>query len=67
LTPHVKEHFTDQVLGSALVTHETQHEPVNAHMVPREQHLHREPVTGGYSSDQDIVCRRLHHAPTVGS
>jgi hypothetical protein len=28
--------------------------------VPREQHLHREPIAAGDSSDQNLIRSRLH-------
>jgi len=55
LTPHVQEHFTDQILGHRLVTDEAKHKPVHAHLMASEQNLHREPVALGDPTDQDFV------------
>ena len=66
LTPHVKKNFADQVLGLRFIAHETQREPVNPHVVAREQHLHCEPVAGRNPSDKLLVRCRLYR-PTINS
>jgi hypothetical protein len=43
-----------------------QHEPVDADMMAREQHLHREPIAAGDASDQNLVRSRLHRR-AIGS
>src|SRR5258705_142587 len=58
LAPDVEEHLTDQVFCPAWLAYETEDEPVNAHMVPSEQNLHRELVTACDTSDQRFVCGR---------
>ena len=60
LPPDVEEHLADQVLRRRFVAHQPQHEPVHPHMVPREQHLHGEPVALGDPRDQNLVRSRLH-------
>src|ERR1043165_9708935 len=39
LTPDVQEHLTDQVFCPAWLAHQTEDEPVDAHMMPSEQNL----------------------------
>src|SRR5262249_14335812 len=48
--------------GHRRVPDETQHEPVHPHMMPGEQHLHREPIAFGDPADQDFIRGRLVRA-----
>jgi hypothetical protein len=52
LAPHVKKYFADHILGRRLGADEAKHEPVQAHLVTGEQHLHREPVALGDAADK---------------
>jgi uncharacterized protein YcsI (UPF0317 family) len=52
---------TSLIKSSAVASlrHHPQHELVDADMVAREQHLHREPIAAGDPSDQklsEVVC-----------
>src|SRR5262245_4789660 len=60
LTPHVEKYLADHVLRGSLIANETNDEPKHPHMVARKQHLHSEPVAVRDSSDQHLVCCRLH-------
>jgi hypothetical protein len=66
LPPNVEKHFADQILRGRFVAHHPQHEPVDADMMAREQHLHREPIAAGDASDQNLVRSRLHRR-AIGS
>jgi hypothetical protein len=55
LPPDIQEHFADEVFGGGSVADEPQNESVDAHMVPREQHLHRKPIATGDPSDQNFI------------
>src|SRR6478735_4413350 len=46
LLPHAEKHVASEILRRRNVSHHPQDETVYAGVVPREQGLHREPVTG---------------------
>src|SRR5438132_13648673 len=49
-------------ISTALVADEPQHEPIDAHVMPREQKMHRELVAGRDPPDQRLVRCGLHPA-----
>src|SRR5262249_60004451 len=55
LPPHVEKHLADQVLRRGLIPNEPYYEPKHAHVVPRIQHLHRQPIAVRDSSDEHLV------------
>ena len=65
LTPDVEKHLTDQVFRIRLVADEAEDKPVNLHMVPREQHLHGEPIAAGDPRDQHLVRCGLRRAQAL--
>ena len=68
LTPYVEEHFVDQVLRRGLIANQTENEPEDPHMMPREQHLHGETVSVRDPSDEHFVCclHRVRPSRTFG-
>jgi hypothetical protein len=45
LTPNIEENVTDQVFRHRHIANDRQGEAVNGDVIPREKHLHRDPVT----------------------
>src|SRR5262249_60501595 len=60
LTPHIEKYLADHVLRGSLIANETNDEPKHPHVVAGIQHLHCKPIAVRDSSDQHLVCCRLH-------